>query len=69
MPNDEGWKTLEAALINVGVGIVAAAIGVWGGVRVHGAEIEEIKRRVERIERKQDRMLEHFAIRGIEGED
>lgn len=66
---DSGGMTLEQALVNIGVGIAAAAIGVWGGVKVHGAEISEIKRRLDRIERKQDRLLDHFAIKGIEGED
>lgn len=59
---------MEAAIANVAVGLLAAAFGVWGGVKVHGAQIEDLRRRLERVERKQDRMLEHFAIRGIEGD-
>lgn len=68
MAND-GGKTLETALINIGVGIVGAAIGVWGGVQVHGAQIEDIRNRLSRVERKQDALLEHFAIKGIEGSE
>ena len=68
MAND-GGNALETILVNIGVGLAAAAVGVWGGVQVHGAEIEEIKRRLNRMESKQDRMMEHFAIRWIDGDE
>ena len=55
--------------MNLGLWVAGAAIGVWGGVKAHGTEIAEIKRRLERIEGKQDAMLNHFAIKGIEGDD
>ena len=48
---------------------VAGFIGMLVGIRVHGAEIENLKERLERMERKQDALLQHFAIRGIEGDD
>lgn len=55
--NGEGsW--LDTLLVNIGVGFVAAAIGVWGGVQVHGAQIEDIKERLRRIEEKVDRIVE-----------
>jgi hypothetical protein len=58
MPLDSnGGKTLETALINIGVGIAAAALGVWGGVQVHGAQIEDIKARLDRIETKIDGII------------
>jgi hypothetical protein len=59
MPLDSnGGRTLETVLVNIGVGIAAAAIGVWGGVRVHGAQIEEIQRRLDRIEVKIDGIIQ-----------
>ena len=48
---------------------VAGFIGMLVGVKVHGSEIENIKERLTRMERKQDALLNHFAIKGIEGED
>lgn len=59
MPQVDGkWGSLEQALLNIGVGIAAAAFGVWGGVQVHGAQIEDIKERLKRIEDKVDRIVE-----------
>lgn len=55
---NEGGNTLEQALVNIGVGIAAAALGVWGGVQVHGAQIEDIKERLRRIEDKVDKIVE-----------
>lgn len=49
---------MEGTLINIGVGIVGAAIGVWGGVQVHGAQIEDIKARLDRIETKIDGIIQ-----------
>ena len=48
---------------------VTGFVGMLVGIRVHGAEIENLKERLERMERKQDALLNHFAIRGIEGDD
>ena len=48
---------------------VAGFIGMLVGVKVHGAEIDNIKERLSRMEAKQDALLNHFAIKGIEGED
>lgn len=56
--DNNGGKTLESALINIGVGIFAAAFGVYAGVQVHGAQIEDIKERLRRIEDKVDRLVE-----------
>lgn len=55
---NEGGGTLETALVNIGVGLAAAAMGVWGGVQVHGVQIEDIKERLKRIEDKVDRLVE-----------
>ena len=49
---------MESVLVNVGVGVLAAAFGVYAGVRVHGAQIDEITRRLDRIENKLDRVIE-----------
>lgn len=48
--------------------VLAAVAGVYGGVKVHGSKLADLEKRLDRIERKQDRMLEHFAIKGIEDE-
>lgn len=55
--NDTGnW--IENFFAHAGVAIIAAAMGVWGGVKVHGVEILEIKRRLEAIEGKLDRLID-----------
>jgi hypothetical protein len=55
---NNGGSTLETALVNIGVGIVAAAAGVWAGVQVHTSQIDDIKQRLGRIEDKVDRLVE-----------
>jgi hypothetical protein len=55
---DNGGRTLEAILANIGVGVIAAAFGVWAGVQVHSSQIEDIKHRLDRIESKVDRLIE-----------
>jgi len=57
MAGDWGAR-VENALAHAAVGLVAAAFGVWAGVRVHEAQIEEIKERLTRIEDKVDRLIE-----------
>jgi hypothetical protein len=49
---------LEQALTHIGVGIVAAAFGVFAGVQVHTSQIADIKERLRRIEDKVDRLVE-----------
>ena len=52
---------MESSLINIGVGLVAAAFGVFVGVRVNEVNIEAIKQRLDRIENKVDRIIERGA--------
>jgi hypothetical protein len=55
---DNGGRTLNEILAGLGIGIVSAAVGVWAGVQVHTAQIEDIKDRLLRIENKLDRLIE-----------
>ena len=45
---------------------LAGIFGVYGGVKVHGSKIDDLRERMARVERKQDAMMEHFAIRGLD---
>lgn len=58
MAANDGGNWIEGLFAQVGLGIIAAAMGVWGGVKVHGVEILEIKRRLAAIEDKLDRIIE-----------
>lgn len=49
---------MESALVNLGVGVVAAAMGVWAGVQVHTSQIDDIKARLDRIETKIDGIIQ-----------
>jgi len=55
---NSGGSTLETALVNIGVGIAAAAFGVWAGVQVHTSQIADIRARLDRIEVKIDGIIQ-----------
>ena len=40
---------------------LAGIFGVYGGVKVHGSKIDEIIRRLDRLENKVDRIVEREA--------
>lgn len=44
------------------VGLVSGAIGIVTGIGVHGAKIEDMKARLDRIEEKVDRLIERRAF-------
>lgn len=54
----EGGRGLGDYVVTAVYGVVAAAIGVYAGVRVHGSQIDEMKERLNRIEDKLDRLIE-----------
>lgn len=67
--NEPGTVGLLERFQEYFVAALAGIGGVYGGVKVHGSKIEDLRERLQRVERKQDRMMEHFAIKGLEGEE